>query len=202
MHAVAAKSYYVPKAGAAMQCRYCQLEATCPDRAPREAPDGVGNDNNWGEGDSSRLRGFIEHVMATYRVDPTRIYLTGLSHGGNGVYDYLILESEATSHIAAAAPVAAWGPNNHLDNPLHTPIWVFVGANDGSNFNTSRNFVEGYNEQEPGPEHRARFTVYPGAGHDVWTRTYDLSGMGTADPTYDAYDIGVFDWMFQFRRTE
>ena len=38
VHAVAAKSYYVPKAEAAMQCRHCKLEATCPDRAPREAP--------------------------------------------------------------------------------------------------------------------------------------------------------------------
>lgn len=37
MHALAAKTYYVPKAEAAMQCRYCKLEATCPDRAPREA---------------------------------------------------------------------------------------------------------------------------------------------------------------------
>jgi predicted dehydrogenase len=36
--AQAAKTYYVPKAGAATQCRHCKLEATCPDRAPREAP--------------------------------------------------------------------------------------------------------------------------------------------------------------------
>jgi predicted dehydrogenase len=39
VHAAASKSYYVPKAEAAMQCRNCSLEATCPDRAPREAPD-------------------------------------------------------------------------------------------------------------------------------------------------------------------
>jgi poly(3-hydroxybutyrate) depolymerase len=167
-----------------------------------ESPDGVGNDNNWGEGDPSRLRGFIEHVISTERVDTTRIYLTGLSHGGNGVYDYLALQDEATSLIAAAAPVAAWGPNNHHDNAPNTPIWVFVGSNDGSNFSTSRNFVEGYNEQEPPPVHDARFTVYPGAGHDVWTRTYDLSGMGTADPAYDPYDVGIWDWMFQQRRVD
>jgi predicted dehydrogenase len=38
VQAMAAKTYYVPKAEAAMQCRHCRLEATCPDRAPREAP--------------------------------------------------------------------------------------------------------------------------------------------------------------------
>ena len=37
VYAAARKTYYVPKAGAAMQCRHCAFEATCPDRAPREA---------------------------------------------------------------------------------------------------------------------------------------------------------------------
>lgn len=34
--AMAEKTYYVPKADAAAQCRNCDLEKTCPDRAPRE----------------------------------------------------------------------------------------------------------------------------------------------------------------------
>ncbi|NLF18703.1 MAG: Gfo/Idh/MocA family oxidoreductase [Lentisphaerae bacterium] len=37
VYAAAEKTYYVPRPGAAMQCRDCQFEATCPDRAPREA---------------------------------------------------------------------------------------------------------------------------------------------------------------------
>jgi predicted dehydrogenase len=37
VYATAQKTYYVPKFEAAMQCRNCKLEATCPDRAPREA---------------------------------------------------------------------------------------------------------------------------------------------------------------------
>jgi len=37
VYATAQKSYYVPKAGAAMRCRDCALEATCPDRASRQA---------------------------------------------------------------------------------------------------------------------------------------------------------------------
>jgi predicted dehydrogenase len=37
VYATAQKTYYVPKAGAAMRCRDCAFEATCPDRAPREA---------------------------------------------------------------------------------------------------------------------------------------------------------------------
>lgn len=37
VYATAQKTYYVPKATAAKQCRYCALEASCPDRAPRQA---------------------------------------------------------------------------------------------------------------------------------------------------------------------
>lgn len=164
------------------------------------SPDNMGNDNNWGEGDPLQIKGFIEHVMANYRINSTRIYLTGLSHGGNGVFDYLTRQEEATSHIAAAAPIAAYGPNSSLDTPLHTPIWVFVGSDDTTNFNTSKNFVTKYNAQVPGPQYPAKFTVYPGAGHDVWKRTYDLSGLGTADPAYDPYDMSLYDWMFQYKR--
>lgn len=169
--------------------------------SPQYPDETTGNRNNWGGGSATPLRTFIEYVMRTYRVNERRIYLTGLSHGGNGVYDYLVLQSDATSYIAAAAPVAAWGPSRGFAMARNTPIWVFVGSADTQNFNNSRTFVTGYNAQMPAPSHRARFTVYPGAGHDVWTRTYNLSGMTmTTDPMFDPYSPSLYDWFFQFRR--
>ncbi len=36
VYAAAAKTYYVPRPDAALRCRDCPLEASCPDRAPRE----------------------------------------------------------------------------------------------------------------------------------------------------------------------
>jgi poly(3-hydroxybutyrate) depolymerase len=165
--------------------------------------DGKGNDNNWAEGNTEEIRGFIEHLTKTYRVNPKRIYLTGLSHGGNGVYDYLILQNEATSLIAAAAPIAAYGPNKLYSNAKNTPIWVFCGANDGNansgNIFTSKRFVSEYNKLNP--KHQAKITVYPGVGHDCWTRTYSLSGMNDAtDANFAPYDINLYDWFLQFKR--
>lgn len=169
--------------------------------SPQYPTDGPGNVNNWGGGTSSRIKGFIEHVMATYRVNPKRIYLTGLSHGGNGVFDYLAQQVDTNNYLAAAAPVACWGASS-VDESRHTPIWVFVGANDGQNATTSKNFVMNYNAQTPAPTYRAKLTVYPGAGHDVWTRTYGLSGLNTGDPMYDVYDTSLFDWMLQYKRAD
>lgn len=169
--------------------------------------DGKGNDNNWGEGDPSKLKAFIEHVATTYRVNKQRIYLTGLSHGGNGVYDYLILQSDATSHVAAAAPIAAWGPNKNYSMSKNTPIWVFCGGTDGSitnkygNLYTSLNYVTNFNKQSPAPKYKAKFTVYPGVGHNSWMQTYDLTGMtSVTDPIYDPYSTSLYDWMFQYKR--
>jgi predicted dehydrogenase len=39
VHAVAAKSYYVPRKDAATRCRDCKLAPKCPDRAPETPPD-------------------------------------------------------------------------------------------------------------------------------------------------------------------
>lgn len=163
--------------------------------------DEEGNENNWGEGHPEQLKGYIEYLMSHYRVNALRIYLTGLSHGGNGVFDYLVLEPDSISHLAAAAPIAAWGAGRFFERARNTPIWVFVGSADGGNFTNSLNFVTRFNALIPAPMYPARFSVYAGAGHDVWTRTYNLSGMGTADPDYDPYDMSLYDWMLQYERT-
>jgi predicted peptidase len=156
--------------------------------------------NNWGNGDTSNLKQFIEFVMEKYRVNNKRIYLTGLSHGGNGVYDYLSKESDATSYITCAVPIAAWGAGSGFSKCKNTPIWSFVGSEDNSNENATLNFTEKFNDQSPAPLHQAKLTIYPGSGHDVWTKTYDGTGMGTEDDAYDEFDTSIYDWMLQYKR--
>ncbi len=160
----------------------------------------TGNLNNWGGGNCKNLKTFIEYMIRHYRVDPKRIYLTGLSFGGNGIWDYLTMEDDATSYIAAAAPVAAYGPRGGLFKFNNTPVWTFVGGSDGINFTTSVNTIKLYNAQAPLPQYKAKISTFIGAGHDVWTRTYTGSGMGTADPKYSAFDQSLFDWMYQYQR--
>ena len=46
----------------------------------------------------------------------------------------------------------------------------------------------------------ARLSVYAGAGNDVWTRAYNLSGMGTADPDYCPYGMSLYGWMLLYKR--
>jgi predicted peptidase len=155
---------------------------------------------NWGGGNPAHLKKFIEYLMDTYRVNESRIYLTGLSHGGNGVFDYLTKHDP--SYIAAAAPVACYGPGSGYSKAKNIPIWVFVGDKDNPNFDTSKRYVENYNKQSPAPKHKAKLTVFADAGHDVWTRTYSGSGIGTADDDFDPFNISLYEWMLQYSLEE
>jgi predicted peptidase len=161
----------------------------------------TGNLNNWGGGDPSNLKKFIEYMISKYRINPSRIYLTGLSHGGNGVYDYISMVDDAESHIAAAAPVASYGARSGFNKSNETPIWTFAGELDATNFATSKNFVTKYNAQVPAPLFKAKISGYVGVGHDCWTRTYDGTGIGTSDPLYDLFNQSLYDWFFKYKRT-
>jgi len=161
----------------------------------------VGNSNNWGGGDPNYLKNFIKYIITKYRINPSRIYLTGLSHGGNGVWDYLSLVDDSTSYIAAAAPVASYGARKGYKMHDETPIWAFCGESDVTNFATSKAFVTNYNAQVPAPLHKAKISGFIGVGHDCWTRTYNSTGIGTADPLYDAFNQKLTDWMCKYKRT-
>lgn len=158
------------------------------------------NPNNWGAGSPTPLKNFIKYMIDHYRINTSRIYLTGMSHGGNGVYDYITMESEATNYIAAAVPVAAYGAGTGFNKSKDLPIWAFVGELDATNLTTTTSFITKFNEQVPAPKYQAKLSVFPDKGHDVWTITYSSSGMGTAEG--DAFNESIYDWMFKYKREE
>ena len=53
------------------------------------------------------IAAFLSYAIATYDVDPTRVYLTGLSCGAFGAWEYLSLYGDG--HVAAVVPIAGEG---------------------------------------------------------------------------------------------
>jgi gliding motility-associated-like protein len=144
---------------------------------------------------------FVKWVKANYRADPDRTYMCGLSAGGISTWRYLDKHSD---EVAAIIPVCGNGNISGSDECAykHVPIWAFHGDKDPSvNWGGSTNPVRIVNLCVPKPNPLAKVTIYPGATHDVWTRTYSLSGMSeTTDPKYNPFDMSIYDWLLQYKR--
>ncbi len=121
---------------------------------------------------------FLAFAQSTYNVDPSRIYLTGLSCGAIGLWHYLREHGNET--IAAAVPIAGYGVDafQKLGCELgKTPIWAFHGALDDGVPVIGDVYPISQLQACTGPAPvDARLTVFPLSGHDVWTRTYSLDG--------------------------
>jgi pimeloyl-ACP methyl ester carboxylesterase len=72
----------------------------------------------------------IRVVTAKYRIDPDRIFLTGMSNGGIGTY---LIGSHHATRFAGLAPMAA-GLDDVLmpfvENLRHTPVYIIHGSKD------------------------------------------------------------------------
>jgi predicted peptidase len=114
------------------------------------------------------LRGLLDDLVARYKVDPDRIYLTGLSMGGYGTW---ALAAAYPERFAAIAPICGGGWTADAAKLKHLPIWVFHGAKDKAvSVRRSQEMVKAL--EEAGAKN-VKFTLYPDAEHDSWTETYN-----------------------------
>ena len=144
------------------------------------------------------MKGLLDEVIKSQpAADLSRIYITGLSMGGYGTWGMI---SEYPDFFAAAAPICGGGDRNRLKivrekGPVtfsmkkllrakNVPIWAFHGDKDGVvPAEESKLLVDALKEAGASS---VQFTIYPGVGHDSWTRTY-------ADPK-------LYEWMFAQKR--
>lgn len=146
----------------------------------------------------TNVHNFIAYLEETYRVNPQRIYITGISVGALGIYEY-IRNIGSQSKLAAMVPIAGSGVSTLVENFTDIPIWAFHGEEDRViPFTRSKDMINAINAIEP--KRRARLTSYPGAGHDVWTMTYNSSGMGQENEDYDRFTQTIYDWMFKQKK--
>ncbi len=109
----------------------------------------------------------LDEIVSKYAIDEERIYLTGLSMGGFGTWS---LACEYPERFAAAVPICGGGIPYRTRNMVNIPTWVFHGAKDAVvPLEESEDMVKALTKY--GGD--VRLTVYPEAGHDSWTETYN-----------------------------
>ncbi len=121
---------------------------------------------------------FLDFAVDHYDVDESRVYLTGMSCGGAGAWEYLA--AHGTEKVAAAVLVSApaFFAFEQAGCELgRVPTWSFHGDADDL-----VPLAEGVKQPldalkactDPAPVD-TRLTVYPGVGHEAWEGTYDLA---------------------------
>jgi len=127
------------------------------------------------------LINLLDDIAAKYNVDTERIYLTGLSMGGYGTW---ALAAEYPERFAAVAPICGGGNRIMAFRLKDVPVWVFHGAKDNVvPLKESEEMVNTISARGG----NAKLTVYPDAGHDSWTETYN--------------NEELYEWFLKHRKT-
>lgn len=137
-------------------------------------------EDDWWTEKTEVLSHLLDSIVDRYDVDTERIYLTGLSMGGYGTW---ALAAKYPERFAAIVPICGGGKRFLAWRLKNVPVWAFHGAKDRLvPLKESEELVNAVKKQGG----NARLTVYPEAGHDSWTKTYN--------------NKEVYDWLLKYRR--
>lgn len=118
--------------------------------------------------DPHALAALLDAVQKLHRIDETRIYLTGLSMGGGGSWQLAALQPD---RFAAVVPICGYTDARDGAKLKRVAVWAIHGDIDGAvPFSETEQMVDAV--RTVGGD--AKFTIYHGGGHDVWTSTYGM----------------------------
>lgn len=121
----------------------------------------------------------LDYVIDRHHIDPDRVYLTGISSGGTGVWN---LAQAYPDRWAAVAPVSAF-TDPDVSKVRHLPTWIFHGAQDKlARVERPRALVQKLKEAKGD----VRYTEFPDRDHGIW------------QPAYDTHEL--YDWFAQKTR--
>lgn len=128
----------------------------------------------------------VDEVLASYRIDPDRVYLTGVSLGGQGAW---AVAAAAPERFAALAPVCGHGDWRSAARFGKLPVWAFHGALDEVvPLEPHRQMVEAVNQAGGS----ARLTVFEGGDHgNILVPVYGRAGGSR-----------LYDWLLRQRRNQ
>lgn len=142
------------------------------------------------------IENVLNYAVKNYRVNTSRIYLTGLSMGGGVTWDYAGGSSTYANRLAAIVPIAgaSWPDYNRsrVIASANLPVWAFHNSGDGTvSVSNTDNYVAQIN-QAPAPNPPAKKTIFQSSSHDAWTQVYNS--------TYTENGMNAFQWMLQYSR--
>lgn len=123
--------------------------------------------NPW-EDQDEMVMAILQKSEKEYKIDKSRLYLTGLSQGGHGTW---ALGAKHADVFAAIAPCCGWSDKETAEKlaKAKMPIWTFHGDADQA-VNVERSIEMEKWIKEAGGD--CKLTIYPGVGHNSWDKAY------------------------------
>ncbi len=132
--------------------------------------------------DPTTLHALLDDVEKQYRVDTSRIYVTGMSMGGMGTW---ALAASKPERFAAIVPICGAGSPTDAKKLKDLPIRIYQGAKDRVvRPETAEAMFKALTEAKATD---VEMKIYPDADHDSWTATYE--------------DEAMWKWLFAQKRT-
>jgi len=137
------------------------------------------------------INAVIEFAKKNYRIDASRVYMTGLSMGATEVWNFAVdypksvtamtvMSGVPTAVNSFAAKVASSG----------VPLWVFHNDKDDLfSVDTVKLLVNRIDALKP--KIAPILTVGEG-GHDSWS--------AATDPSYKENNMNIYEWMLQYKK--
>jgi predicted peptidase len=115
--------------------------------------------------DGKRALAILDDVLKSYAVDAKRVYLTGVSMGGEGTWS---LAAAHPDRWAAIVPLCGGGDPRTAAKIKDIPCWCFHG--DADQPEQSRAMIRALKRAGGRP----LYHEYPGVGHNCWDLTYAM----------------------------
>ncbi len=126
------------------------------------------------------LKLLLNDVCAKYPVDEDRVYMTGMSLGGFGSWEFACRYPE---YLAAIAPVCGGGKPDRAAAMKDVPVWAFHGDKDRT---VSVRRTESMANALKKAGGNVKFTRMAGYGHNIGKKVYSKSEL--------------YDWLLEQRR--
>ncbi|NML19343.1 T9SS type A sorting domain-containing protein [Pseudoflavitalea sp. G-6-1-2] len=142
---------------------------------------------------------YIDELLAyaakTYRIDPDRIFLTGLSMGGGGTWQYAGASVENAKKFAAIG--VSCGACTSIDRcnlaKANLPVWAFHAKDDSSPapYSCTAGTIDAIRACKPAVD--PYFTTWETGEHWIWGRVYD--------PEYNWQNPNLYEWFLAQNRS-
>jgi predicted peptidase len=142
----------------------------------------------------SDVKELLDHMTRTYRIDRSRVYLSGLSMGARVV---TLTAAAYAEEFAAIVPIAGVAVGAGMQNTCKAiaeaglPVWELHNLDDPmAPVAQAQQFISGITGFNP--RVKPRFTVFDVYGHDAWITALEAD--------FKENGMNIYEWMLQYSR--